>query len=150
MDTTDYSFQEQFGSGLLSTRRGWYEIPDWFSYARTLPTIEDELNRLVRPENVARTIYVMHMPPARLGLDVCRDGRQVGSEAIYRFLAAEQPMLSLHGHIHESPQTSGTWRAQLGRTLCIQPGQLDSLIYITADLPTLESNRHVVAATQAC
>jgi len=29
MDTDDYSFQEQFGTGLLSTPNGWQEIDDW-------------------------------------------------------------------------------------------------------------------------
>jgi predicted MPP superfamily phosphohydrolase len=43
MDTQDYKFQEQFGTGLLSTQHGLEEIEDWFAYAKTLPTIEDEL-----------------------------------------------------------------------------------------------------------
>ena len=38
MDTADYVFQEQFGTGLLSTPNGWQEIADWISYAKTLPT----------------------------------------------------------------------------------------------------------------
>ncbi len=66
MDTDDYMFQEQFGKGLLSTPNGWQEIDDWFIYAKTLPTIEEELNQLVCPKDMAKSVYVIHMPPNRL------------------------------------------------------------------------------------
>jgi Icc-related predicted phosphoesterase len=143
MDTQDYVFQPQFGTGLLSTPNDWQEIKDWFAYARTLPTIAEELNRLVRPKNMARSIYVVHMPPYQLGLDHCSDGQQVGSKAIYNFLLEHQPKLSLHGHIHESPEVSGRWYTRLGDTLCIQPGQLTSFTYVTIDLSIIQIDRHI-------
>jgi Icc-related predicted phosphoesterase len=142
MDTPDYAFQPQLGTGLLSTPHGWREIQDWFAYARTLPTIKEELDRLARPRDVARGIYVMHMPPYKLGLDHCGDGQQVGSKAVYDFLLKHQPRLSLHGHIHESPEMSGRWHARLGDTLCIQPGQLAPFTCVTIDLPTMQVDRH--------
>ena len=43
IDTKDYIFQEQYGTGLISTPNGLQELEDWFSYARGLPTIEDKL-----------------------------------------------------------------------------------------------------------
>lgn len=140
-DTDDYEFRKQFGTGLLSTPKGLHEIDDWFSYANTLPTLEDEINQLVRPENMGNTVYVIHMPPYRLGLDKCSDGAEVGSKAIYEFLMNNQPMLSLHGHIHESPGVSGRWYAKLGDTICIQPGQLDEFIYVTIDLSNMKFDR---------
>jgi len=143
MDTDDYVFQEQFGTGLLSTRNGWRELDDWPSYARTLPTIEDELKRLERPKDMSCGIYVGHMPPCDLGLDRCGHGVEVGSRAIYEFLRTEQPKLALHGHIHESPECSGKWRARLGNTICIQPGQLTPLTFVTIDLDTMEIHRCV-------
>ncbi|MFW6333555.1 MAG: metallophosphoesterase family protein [Thermodesulfobacteriota bacterium] len=66
---------------------------------QTLPTIAGELAALVYPEAMSWSVYVLHMPPDRLGLDVCFDGRQVGSAAIYDFMAENQPRLSFHGHI---------------------------------------------------
>jgi len=45
MDTTDYKFQDQFGTGLFSSTEGWKEIRDWYAYARRLPTIEKVLSR---------------------------------------------------------------------------------------------------------
>ncbi|TES93455.1 MAG: phosphoesterase, partial [Candidatus Cloacimonadota bacterium] len=103
MDTKDYKFQEQFGKGKLSTPDGWQILDDWLTYAKTLPTIEDELSNLVRPNSMEKCVYVIHMPPYKLGLDVCFDGREIGSKAVYNFLLENQPRLSLHGHIHESP-----------------------------------------------
>lgn len=143
MDTSDYVFQRQFGTGVLSAPDGFKELDDWFTYARTLPTIEDELNNLVRPDNMSQSIYVIHMPPCKLGLDKCGHGEEVGSEAVYNFLRKHQPLLSLHGHIHESPEVSGQWHGKLGNTICIQPGQMAPFTYVTIDLQSMKFDRHV-------
>ena len=147
MDTADYRFGPQFGSGLLSKPDGFEKLADWPSHAETLPTIEEELDRLPSPRDPATAIYVIHMPPANLGLDVCGTGETVGSEAVYRFIERVQPLLTLHGHIHESPDVSRVWRAQLGRTWCIQPGQMKPLSYVLIELPEMQIERIVVAAT---
>ncbi len=136
MDTDDYIFQDQLGTALLSTCNGWNEIGNWFNYAKTLPTIEEELNQLVFPNNMKKSVYVIHMPPSKLGLDRCYDGMEVGSNAIYNFFKKHQPKLSLHGHIHESPDVTKKWYAKLGNTICIQPGQLHDLTYVLIDLST--------------
>jgi len=141
MDTPEYVFQKQLGTGLLSTPDGWRELPDWIGYARTLPTIAAELERLPEPSDFARAVYVVHMPPAKLGLDVCGNGLEVGSIALQRFILARQPRLTLHGHIHESPQASGVWKAKLGRTVCVQPGQLRPFTAVLIDLETMDAER---------
>jgi Icc-related predicted phosphoesterase len=41
----------------------------------------------------------------------------VGCTAVREAIEKHQPMLGLHGHIHESRGTT-----RLGRTLCINPG----------------------------
>jgi len=142
MDTQATPFQAQFGTGLFSTPAGWQEIDDWCHYAGTLPTLADELETLVLPKEFTQSVYVLHMPPARVGLDVCGDGRQVGSHAIYEFLYRHQPRLSLHGHIHESPDISGIWKTTVGTTICIQPGQRAQFTYVTIDLETMEIERY--------
>ncbi|MBI5865346.1 MAG: hypothetical protein HZB38_12725, partial [Planctomycetes bacterium] len=43
----------------------------------------------------------------------------VGSIAIRRFIAQRRPLLTLHGHIHESARITGAWRQQIGRTWCL-------------------------------
>jgi len=110
----------------------------------TLPTLEEELEQLERPADMKKTVYVMHMPPANLGLDVCLNGEKVGSEAIYQFIKKNQPRLTVHGHIHESPEMSGKWKARLGRTLCVQPGQyghMEDLVYAVIDVESLRCKR---------
>jgi Icc-related predicted phosphoesterase len=56
----------------------------------------------------------------------------------------EQPLLTLRGHFHESPQISGLWMERVGKTICIQPGQpSDKLVYVSIDLRTLEIDRYI-------
>jgi Icc-related predicted phosphoesterase len=142
MDTDTFVFPPQYGKGALSTAGGFEYLDDWFSYAQTLPTLEEELEKLVRPDNMRKCVYIIHMPPAGLGLDVCSDGREVGSKALYQFLEKNQPLLSLHGHIHESPIMSRRWYSRLGNTACIQPGQLDDFTYVLIDLTSLTFQRY--------
>jgi hypothetical protein len=41
----------------------------------------------------------------------------------------------------ESPEVSGVWRATIGRTLCIQPGQLEGLTYVLVDTVSMQAVR---------
>lgn len=142
MDNHQFHFPEQYGKGLLSIPTGWEDLEDWFSHAKTLPTIEEELNKLVKPKEMNNTIYVMHMPPCCLGLDKSHKEGDVGSKSIYNFLRKNQPLLSLHGHAHYSPDISGKWKEKVGKTTCIQPGQiLEGIIYVLGDLETMEFER---------
>jgi len=40
----------------------------------------------------------------------------VGSIAIQRFIAGRQPLVTLHGHVHDSARLTGSWRDTIGRT----------------------------------
>lgn len=143
-DTRNYVFKSQFGQGLFSTEKGFEELLDWFAYAAKLPTIADELERLPKSKNPGKAVYVIHMPPAGVGLDICQDEQRVGSCAVYDFIKKKQPLLTLHGHIHESPARSGIWKAKIGETVCIQPGQTHygALSYVIIDLETLNAEKH--------
>lgn len=143
-DGPGYVFQEQFGSGLLSTPEGFKELADWPAYAAKLPTMEQELAALPKPENPSQTVYVIHMPPAGLGLDVISSGEKVGSQAVAGFIKETRPLLALHGHIHESPEISGVWKGTIGGTLCVQPGQAKTaLTCVLIDLKGLAMERFV-------
>jgi len=75
------------------------------------------------------------------------NGDKVGSNAIHAFIKAKQPLLTLHGHIHESPDVSGKWFSKLGKTLCTQPGQygqLEDFAYSVIDLDKMSYDRFVV------
>ena len=40
----------------------------------------------------------------------------VGSIALRQFIEARQPLVTLHGHVHEAVRLTGAWRVRLGRT----------------------------------
>jgi Icc-related predicted phosphoesterase len=85
--------------------------------------------------DMSRAVFNFHAPPVDSTLDTCpmldastdppsqivRGGQPVlygaGSTAVRRALEAHQPLLGLHGHIHESQSA-----ARIGRTQCINPG----------------------------
>jgi Icc-related predicted phosphoesterase len=85
--------------------------------------------------DLSRCIFNFHDPPVDSTLDTCpmldwnvdppqpivKAGQIVmhgaGSHAVRRALETHQPMLGLHGHIHESMAA-----ARIGRTLCVNPG----------------------------
>ncbi len=89
-------------------------------------TIAADLDRLAANAPPERTIFLFHSPPYGCALDrAALDGKQVdhapldvhvGSIAMQRFIAERQPLLTLHGHIHEAPRLTGTWRERFGPT----------------------------------
>lgn len=127
MDRQGFEFPPQRGTPAYTIERehgpGWEEIDDWFAVARELPTMEDELKDLVKPRDSRKAVYIMHMPPAGVGLDECQNHDRPSGWAVREFLEREQPLLSLHGHIHESFRMTGIWKAPIGRTWAVQPGQ---------------------------
>ena len=135
----------------ISNEYGYDRIYNWLEYSRTeLPYMCDILNDLPEPENPQQTVYVMHMPPAglRLGQLLYQD-LDIGSVDIYEFLKERQPLLSLHGHIHESPDTQkGRWINQIRSTACIQTGQTElhdnDMVYAEIDLQSREYSRKVI------
>ena len=142
LDGTGSRIPEQLGTALVSIGGQITAIDDWGRHVSCLPTIEDELQRLPQPAIPETAIYVMHMPPSGAGLDMCCGGRAVGSEAIREFIAAHQPLITLHGHIHESPMVSGRWRNWIGRTVCVQPGQNDDdLVCVLIDTNDMRTER---------
>ena len=135
----------------ISNEYGYDRIYNWLEYSRTeLPYMCDILNDLPEPENPQQTVYVMHMPPAglRLGQLLYQD-LDIGSVDIYEFLKERQPLISLHGHIHESPDTQkGRWINQIRSTACIQTGQTElhdnDMVYAEIDLQSREYSRKVI------
>lgn len=144
-DTKEYKAKRSFEKPVLMADNGLVEVKDWVKRINTLPTIEDELKELVRPEKMGNAIYVMHMPPARVGLAGREDNKEAGSQAIYEFLLANQPKMSFHGHAHSSPELSGKWKARIDNTISIQPGQLeDDFTYVVVDIDKKEYERFKV------
>jgi Icc-related predicted phosphoesterase len=96
---------------------------DPHTYLRERGTIREDLNRLTKPMNYKKAIYIMHSPPLGTKLDLIQGGNPAGSRSIKVFIEEHQPYLTLHGHIHESPELSGDYLDRIGKTICINPGQ---------------------------
>ncbi len=96
---------------------------DPFIYLRGQPTIREDLSRLPKPVSQKKAIYLMHSPPFGTRLDLIQGKKFAGSRSIRRFLEENQPFLTLHGHIHEAPELSGSFIDRVGETVCINPGQ---------------------------
>jgi len=92
-------------------------------YLRHRETIREDLNRLPKPLHHKRAIYIMHSPPFGTRLDLIQGGTSAGSRSIKAFIEEYQPLLTLHGHIHESPEISRAYFDRIGGTLSINPGQ---------------------------
>lgn len=88
-------------------------------------------------------ILVSHAPPADSNLDLLMEGKHVGSHAVRNFLERRQPILSLHGHLHESPIVSGHISHRFEKCLAVNPGQsLDQLCAIRWHSDTPDEIEH--------
>jgi uncharacterized protein len=129
-----------FASPLASTG-ALAEVPA--DHLDQLPSIEEELAMI--PPIGGCCLFVAHSPPWGGALDLSDSGDHVGSRAVRAWIEDRQPLLALHGHIHEAPDRSGRWAERIGRTICINPGpstngSLQAVIAETTDLP--RSLRH--------
>ncbi len=85
-------------------------------------SIEEELASA--PQIPPPWIFVCHAPPYDSKLDrLPQVEAPIGSRAIRRFIEQRQPLLALHGHVHESVEVTGSYRDLVGRSLCVNPGQ---------------------------
>jgi uncharacterized protein len=128
--------------GRVTTLPGGYELiscgtsnPTPWDTPRELP--EESLRELIEASTVLverpeRAIFNLHVPPRDTPIDqaVLLDGELrpvlesgspviggVGSSAVREAIERYQPMLGLHGHIHES-----RGEARIGRTVSLNPG----------------------------
>ncbi len=111
-------------------------------------TIQKDLAALAGEDDLSRAIFLFHSPPYQTNLDrAALDGIQVdhvpldvhvGSIAIKRFIEERKPMLTLHGHVHESARITGQWWEKIGNT-CAMNAATDqqglSLVIIPLDHP---------------
>lgn len=109
-------------------------------------TIEKDINSLIGETSTENLIFLFHSPPYKTNLDkINTRGRMidyvkidenVGSVAIKKFIESKQPLITLHGHIHESAQLTGKWYEYIGKTLCINAshqGKELSIVTINID-----------------
>jgi Icc-related predicted phosphoesterase len=124
-DWERYDVSRYVDPGCVSPEDGARSLPVEPSEARWA-TIERELAALLGDVPLDRGVLLLHSPPYGTCLDrAALDGRSVehapvdvhvGSIAIRRLIERRQPLLTLHGHVHESARLTGAWRDRLGRT----------------------------------
>jgi len=124
----------ELGEGFQMLSSGFANPTPWHS-PREMP--EEELQRHI--ENLAgqlrdpaKSVFNLHVPPIRTPIDtapvvdenlrpVIQGGAilmgPAGSQAVRNVIERYQPLIALHGHIHESRGT-----VKIGKTVCINPG----------------------------
>lgn len=124
------------GLEMLST--GWSNETPWKTERECT---EDELKSRIlgmveRMDDAGKAVFNVHVPPYKTVLDQCAEldeelrpvhsgGNPVmtsaGSTAVRELIETYQPVLGLHGHIHE-----GRGVTKIGRTVCVNPGSVYS------------------------
>jgi Icc-related predicted phosphoesterase len=124
----------ELGEGFQMLSSGFANPTPWHS-PREMP--EEELQRhfenfVSQLDDPTRSVFNLHVPPIRTAIDVAPvvdenlspiiQGGSIlmgpaGSEAVRAVIEKYQPLIALHGHIHESRGT-----VKIGRTVCINPG----------------------------
>ena len=124
-DWERYDVSRYVDPGCSSPEEGWRSVPVSPSEIK-YGTIRDDLDALTDGDPMERAIFLFHTPAYQTKLDrAALDGRMVdhvpvdvhvGSIAVRRFIEQRQPLVTLHGHIHESARLTGSWRDRIGRT----------------------------------
>lgn len=99
---------------------GWRDFS--FTEADRANSIQRDLESNLYTANPERTLYVFHTPPNNTALDIIENNIHVGSFAVRQFIESYQPLLTLHGHIHETVDMSGEYKTQIGKTWCMSVG----------------------------
>jgi len=118
------------GWSMIST--GWSNHTPWNTHREET---EEKLGERIEAmasqvSDASKAIFNLHCPPFKSGLDEApaidadlrllhggRALRPVGSTAVREAIERHQPLISLHGHIHESKGA-----VKIGKTLSINPG----------------------------
>ncbi|HVC75593.1 MAG TPA: hypothetical protein VND96_03645 [Candidatus Micrarchaeaceae archaeon] len=118
------------GWTMIST--GWSNHTPWNTHREeTEEALGDRIEAMAKQvPDASHAIFNLHCPPYKSGLDEApaidadlrllhggRALRPVGSTAVRSAIEKHQPLLSLHGHIHESKGA-----IKIGKTLSINPG----------------------------
>jgi Icc-related predicted phosphoesterase len=126
-DWEKYDVSRYTDPGCISPEEGFYTVEvqqNGIKYA----TIKNDIETMTNNEDVSKSIFLFHSPPYKTNLDVAPlAGKSidnvpldvnVGSIAMKQFIEKKQPLITLHGHIHESSTITGSWKDKIGETFC--------------------------------
>ena len=130
---------------------GWSNVTPWRTHREET---EDQLNvryeaMTSRLKDARNAIFNIHVPPHKSNLDEAPELdenlrpkmagqalKPVGSTALRKAIETYQPLLGLHGHIHE-----GRGASRIGKTLCINPGSMYEQGTLLGAIVTLGKNK---------
>ncbi|MEW6413191.1 MAG: metallophosphoesterase [Candidatus Zixiibacteriota bacterium] len=124
-DWEKYDVSRFIDPGCVSPEEGTRTVPVSDREIRHA-TIKKDLDALGELDDWRKTIFLFHTPPYKTNLDrAALDGMTVdhvpvdvyvGSIAVREFIENRQPLVTLHGHIHESTRLTGQWQDRLAET----------------------------------
>jgi uncharacterized protein len=127
-DWEKYDVSRYVDPGCVSPEEGYRSVKVEESEIK-FSTIKEDLKKLTKNDDLSNAVFLFHTPPYKTNLDrVANDGKffeyvpldlYAGSIAIKRFIEERQPLLTLHGHIHESTRLTGQWKDKIGKTICL-------------------------------
>jgi len=127
-DWERYDVSEFVDPGCIHPTEGWRTVPVPEREVK-FSTIKKDLEILTGGKDLSGAIMLFHTPPYRTSLDrAALDGKffdhvpldvHVGSIAIREFIEERQPLVTLHGHVHESAGITGSWKENIGRTIML-------------------------------
>ena len=139
------------GYTMIST--GWANPTPWNTHREeTEEKLAERIEAMAKQvPDVNHAIFNLHPPPYQSGLDEApaidsdlklmhggRALRPVGSKAVRAAIDNYQPVLSLHGHVHESKGA-----VKLGKTLSINPGSSYEEGVLMAAIVNLDAKKGV-------
>ncbi|MGK9477280.1 metallophosphoesterase family protein [Melioribacter sp. OK-6-Me] len=124
-DWDKYDVSRYTEPGCISPEDGYFTI-ERDEYDFKYSTIKDDLRSYLGNRDLSNSIILFHTPPYNTKLDVIKSvkinhletDKHVGSIAVRKLIEIKQPLITLHGHIHESSELSGSWSDRIGRTYC--------------------------------
>jgi uncharacterized protein len=124
-DWERYDVSRFVDPGCVSPEEGRHSVPvseNELKYS----TIQNDIELLAGDDDLSRSLFLFHTPPYQTNLDrAALDGKMVdhvpldvnvGSIAVKRFIELRRPLVTLHGHVHESARLTGSWKDQIGTT----------------------------------
>ncbi len=124
-DWERYDISRYVDPGCVPPDEGWHSFEEPLNHIQ-YSTIKGDLAKLAGQGDLSQAVFLFHAPPYETELDRADlDGKtfdhvpldpHVGSIAIKQFILDRQPLLTLHGHVHESSRLTGSWKGKLDRT----------------------------------
>ncbi|MGK9367762.1 metallophosphoesterase family protein [Melioribacter sp. Ez-97] len=124
-DWDKYDISRYTDPGIIPPEEGYFST-DRSQYDIKYSTIKEDLQSYLGGKDISKSVILFHTPPYNTKLDLVRPvlidyvetDKHAGSIAVRNLIELKQPLVTLHGHLHESSQLSGAWRDRIGKTYC--------------------------------